>query len=70
MIYDEGDYFGRTVNVAARIAARAGADQVFVGEGVVRAVTPQGFRFVDIGEFRLKGLAGSVRICEVVPDAS
>jgi adenylate cyclase len=34
MIYDEGDYFGRTVNLAARIAAQAGAGQVFVGEEV------------------------------------
>jgi adenylate cyclase len=30
MIYEEGDYFGRTVNIAARIASRAGPDQVFV----------------------------------------
>jgi class 3 adenylate cyclase len=31
MICDEGDYFGRTVNIAARIASEAGAKQVFVG---------------------------------------
>jgi len=36
MIYDEGDYFGRTVNIAARIASQAGPDQVFVGEDVLR----------------------------------
>ena len=35
MIYDEGDYFGRTVNIAARIASQAGPDQVFVGEDVL-----------------------------------
>jgi adenylate cyclase len=66
MIYDEGDYFGRTVNLAARIAAQAGADQVFVGLEVVRTVVPAGFRFVDVGEFRLKGIAEPVRIHEVV----
>ena len=32
MIYEEGDYFGRAVNIAARISAQASADQVFVGE--------------------------------------
>jgi adenylate cyclase len=68
MIYDEGDYFGRTVNLAARIAAQANADQVFVGERVVRVVTPNGFRFVNVGEVRLKGIAEPVRIHEVVPD--
>ncbi len=31
MIYDEGDYFGRTVNIAARIASQASADQVSSG---------------------------------------
>ena len=31
---DEGDYFGRTVNIAARIASQAGPDQVFVGMDV------------------------------------
>jgi adenylate cyclase len=68
MIYDEGDYFGRTVNLAARVAAQAAADQVFVGETVVRTVKPNGFRFVDVGEFRLKGIAEPVRIHEVVRD--
>jgi adenylate cyclase len=66
MIHDEGDYFGRTVNLAARIAAQAGPDQVFVGQEVVRAVTPKGFAFVDVGEFGLKGIAEPVRIYEVV----
>jgi adenylate cyclase len=70
LIYDEGDYFGRTVNLAARIAAQAGADQVFVGESVVRTVTPKAFRFVDVGELRLKGIAEPVRIHEVAPDHS
>jgi class 3 adenylate cyclase len=60
MIYDEGDYFGRTVNIAARIASQAGADQVFIGEDAWREVTPDGFRFVEEGMFDLKGnlLAG------------
>lgn len=68
MIYDEGDYFGRTVNIAARIASQAAADQVFVGEDLVRAVTPRGFRVLEVSEFELKGIAQPVTIYEAVRD--
>jgi adenylate cyclase len=64
MIYDEGDYFGRTVNLASRIAGQAGADQVYVGEEVTRIVEPRGFEFEDIGDFALKGISEPVRIYE------
>jgi class 3 adenylate cyclase len=67
MIYDEGDYFGRTVNLAARIAAQAQADQVFVGEDLQRVVQPDGFGFVEVGAFELKGIAGPVTLFEAVP---
>lgn len=49
MIYDEGDYFGWTVNVAARIAAQAGPDQVVVGEGFASLVRPDGFELRELG---------------------
>ena len=68
MIYDEGDYFGRTVNIAARIASQASADQVFVGEDALREVRPEGFRLVEVGGFALKGIAQPVTIYEAVPD--
>jgi len=68
MIYDEGDYFGRTVNVAARIASQAGAGQVFVGEDLVRSVSPRGFQVRAVGDFELKGVAQPVRLFEAVPD--
>jgi class 3 adenylate cyclase len=42
MIYDEGDYFGVTVNIAARIASHATADQVLVGEDFARLFEPAG----------------------------
>ena len=66
MIYDEGDYFGRTVNLAARIASQARADQVFVGEDLERVVEPAGFAFVEVGPFELKGIAGPVTLFEAV----
>jgi adenylate cyclase len=64
MIYDEGDYFGRTVNLAARIASQARADQVFVGEDVVPTLTPDRFLLVEAGTFELKGIGRPVRILE------
>jgi adenylate cyclase len=68
MIYDEGDYFGRTVNIAARIASHAGAGQVFAGQDLVRSVSPEGFRLVEVGEFALKGIAQPVKLYEAKRD--
>jgi adenylate cyclase len=68
MIYDEGDYFGRTVNIAARIASQAGSDQVFVGEDVLREITQSGFRLVEVGAFELKGIAKPLTLYEAVHD--
>ncbi len=68
MIYDEGDYFGRTVNIAARIASQAGPDQVFVGEDVLRLITPSGFRLVEVGAFELRGIADPLTLYQVVRD--
>jgi class 3 adenylate cyclase len=66
MIYEEGDYFGGTVNIAAaRIAAQAGADQVFVGEDLVRVIEPSDFVLRDLGGFDLKGISRPIRIYEV-----
>jgi adenylate cyclase len=59
-----GDYFGRTVNLAARIAARAGAGQVLVSGSVAEAASPEGVAFVELGELRLKGFARPVRLLE------
>jgi adenylate cyclase len=66
MIYDEGDYFGRTVNIAARIASQAGASQVLVGEDLVREVTPEGFHMRRVGDLDLKGIAHPVTVYEAV----
>jgi adenylate cyclase len=68
MIYDEGDYFGRTVNIAARIASQASENQVFVGEDLVRQVKPQGFQVREVGRFALKGIAQPVTLYEAVRD--
>jgi adenylate cyclase len=68
MIYDEGDYFGRTVNAAARIASQARPDQVFVGEGFVGLVPPDGFRLREVGTFELKGIDRPTTLHEALRD--
>jgi adenylate cyclase len=68
VISDEGDYFGRTVNIAARIAAQAGAGQVYVGADVVPLVEPEGFRFVDVGALELKGISEPVQVQQALRD--
>jgi adenylate cyclase len=68
MIYDEGDYFGRTVNIAARIAAQASANCVFLGEDLVRGVKPDGFQVREVGQFDLKGIAQPVTLYEALRD--
>jgi adenylate cyclase len=58
-----GDYFGRTVNMAARLSARAGAGQVLVNEAVVEAAGTDA-RFTELDAMTLKGFADPVRVFE------
>jgi adenylate cyclase len=64
VVVQGGDYFGRTVNLAARIAARAGAGQVLVSASVAESASPSGMRFVEFGRLRFKGIARPVRVLE------
>jgi len=59
-----GDYFGRTVNLAARIAAYASAGRVLVSEPVIQRAPPQGVTFVELGLVELEGIAHPVRLLE------
>jgi adenylate cyclase len=64
VVVQGGDYFGRTVNLAARIAAHAGAGQVLVSQSVAESAMPEGVRFVELGEQPLEGIARPVRLLE------
>jgi adenylate cyclase len=64
VVVQGGDYFGRTVNLAARIAARAGAGQVLVSQDVAESAMPEGVAFVELGEQPLEGIARPVRLLE------
>jgi adenylate cyclase len=51
----DGDLFGRTVNLASRIADAAGTGEILVEEGVVVALPRGTARFEPVGRVELKG---------------
>jgi len=68
-LYRDGDYFGREVNQAARVVARAGGGEVLVTRPVVDAATGvDGMRFERIGEVRLKGFSEPTELFIAAPD--
>jgi adenylate cyclase len=60
VIFQDGDYFGRTVNTAARIASHAAPGEVLVSDSVVRSSRDRTITFVEVGLVELKGLAGPI----------
>ena len=56
VLFQEGDYFGRTVNGAARISDHATKGQVLVSQAVVDAADLTEVGFTSIGAVELKGL--------------
>jgi adenylate cyclase len=55
-LYRDGDYYGRAVNLAARVAARAAGGEVLVTRPVVEAAGAH-LRFDQIGQVKLKGFS-------------
>ena len=62
VIVQEGDYFGRTVNVAARIADYARPHEVLVSERAMRSAGNAEIEFELVGDVPLKGVSRSVRL--------
>jgi adenylate cyclase len=62
VIFQEGDYFGRTVNLAARIAEYARPSEVLVSQEVVDAADGGPVSFTEIGPVELKGVSGPPRL--------
>jgi adenylate cyclase len=68
-----GDYFGRTVNIAARVSALAGAGEVLVtGEVIAAAGEVESVHFIERGRHPLKGIDEAVPIylASPVPEAT
>ena len=60
VIFQEGDYYGATVNLASRIADFAQAGQVIVSRSVVDASQGAPVAFREVGPVELKGVAGAM----------
>jgi adenylate cyclase len=60
VVFRDGDYFGRTVNLAARIADYARPREVLTAEAV--AAAPCDATFEEIGTVELKGIGDPVRL--------
>lgn len=62
LISRDADYFGRTVNVAARLADYARPREVLVTGSVAEAAVDSPLAFREIGPVRLKGVAEPVTV--------
>jgi adenylate cyclase len=60
-LYRDGDYYGRDVNIAARVAARSAGGEVLVTRAVV-ARAGANLSFERIAEVRLRGFSESTEI--------
>jgi class 3 adenylate cyclase len=64
-IEEDGDLFGSTVILAARIAAAAQGGEVLASMAVRELCAGKGFAFADRGEQAMRGFEDPVRVFEV-----
>jgi adenylate cyclase len=62
VVFQEGDYFGRTVNIASRIAEYARPGEVLVSQAVVDAAQGAPVTFKEIGPVELKGVSSTLHL--------
>ncbi len=67
LIVRDVDFYGRTVNVAARLVDYARPREVLVTADAVEAAKPEAFDFTEIGPVSLKGVAEPVRVFSAAP---
>ena len=66
VVFQNGDYFGGTVNIAARISDYARPGEVLVSEDVVAADTSDAVRYEPVGPVSLKGLTAPITLYTAV----
>jgi adenylate cyclase len=67
-LYRDGDYYGREINLASRIVARARGGEVLVSDAVVEAVRGSShLTFEEIGQVKLKGFDKPRQLCRANP---
>jgi adenylate cyclase len=65
VIFQDGDYYGRTVNLASRLAGLAEPGQTLVDADVVRLVGERDdIDFHSLGDVPVKGMASSIEVFE------
>jgi adenylate cyclase len=67
VVFQDGDYFGRTVNIAARITDYARPGEVLVSDQVVADADPlEAVHFAPVGPVSLKGLSTPITLYTAV----
>lgn len=70
VIEKAGDFFGTTVNTAARVAAHAQSGQLLCTRSMVRGLSSTEFAFRPLGDLALKNLLEPVTIFELANEAA
>jgi len=65
VVFQDGDIYGRTVNVAARLSAAAAAGEVLISGSAAQQL-PEGIALDDLGMIELKGLADPLQTYRVI----
>ena len=66
-LYRDGDYYGRDVNLAARVVARARGGEVLVSDSVMNEIRDDDhLQFENIGQVKLKGFDEPRSLCRVL----
>jgi adenylate cyclase len=62
VLFQQGDYFGQTVNLSSRIADYARQGEVLVTQAVADASRETAIGFENVGAVELKGVSGTVNL--------
>ena len=65
LVVRDGDVYGHTVNLAARIAGQAQAGEILTSADAMQRLDEAGIRSVDAGEAALKGIGAPVRLLRI-----
>lgn len=69
VIFQDGDVYGKTVNLAARIASYASAGQVLASDETVDRSSGRGVHFEPLGPVSFKGVSSPVALNRAVRDS-
>jgi adenylate cyclase len=67
IVIQEGDYYGRTVNLASRIGEYARPGEILVSADLVEAAGESPISLASIGMVELKGVPGTIELYAVQP---